>query len=227
MEAINDLYRSFSPSWWAYGDFRYDYSHYLGPYIRFLGPRVEALSQADRWNWLVWRAIKQKIFGEPTPYDYQEENVAKLTARLRPRTVTTFRSLDSYRDFYSQLIKVVQQDHHHVIMASQPSIYAADLTPADRRLLYFPQIFCAEKGYYPDLASMIAGMKQFNEDARGIASAERVEFIDFASAVPKTGAYFSDDVHLRESGNEILAKMAYESIVSKHLIASSESASGQ
>src|SRR5439155_17544482 len=68
MEAINDLYRSFSPSWWAYGDFKYDYSHYLGPYIRFLGPRVEALSQADRWNWLVWRTIKQNILGEPTPY---------------------------------------------------------------------------------------------------------------------------------------------------------------
>ena len=38
-EAINDLYRSFSPPWWAVGEFRPDYSHYLGPYIRFPGPR--------------------------------------------------------------------------------------------------------------------------------------------------------------------------------------------
>src|SRR5919201_3110956 len=31
-EAINDLYRSFSPPWWAVGEFKPDYSHYLGPY---------------------------------------------------------------------------------------------------------------------------------------------------------------------------------------------------
>ena len=29
-EAINDLYRSFSPPWWAVGEFRPDYSHYSG-----------------------------------------------------------------------------------------------------------------------------------------------------------------------------------------------------
>jgi hypothetical protein len=69
-EAINDLYRSFSPPWWAVGEFRPDYSHYLGPYIRFLGPDVWPRASASRWSvsgLLVWRRLREHLFPRREP----------------------------------------------------------------------------------------------------------------------------------------------------------------
>lgn len=220
-EAINDLYRSFSPPWWASGPFKPDYSHFQGPYIRFRGPDVDAISPRPRAlgaEWLLWRNLKRRFAGEPTPYDYHQENVAKVTALLRPRAVDRFQSLPSFHGYLERLVRNVLADGHRVVVASQPFLYRPDLSPSDRALIYYPQIYCAEDSFYPTLESMAAGMRQFNAEARHVAAAAGVPFLDFESAVPKTGEYFSDDVHLRAAGNEILARMVFDWLVADRLI---------
>lgn len=221
-EAINDLYRSFSPPWWAVGEFRPDYSHYLGPYIRFLGPDVGLRASASGWSvsdLLVWRRLREDLLGEPSPYRFDAANFRKLRSRLRPQTVTTFRSLDSYRNYYELLIRNIQADRRPVIMASQASIYSEALPPEVRDSLFFAHVFCAENGFYPTMESMISAMRTFNAAAQALADAKDVPFLDFERAVPKTRAYFSDDVHLTAAGNEILARMVFEWIVGHSLIA--------
>jgi lysophospholipase L1-like esterase len=220
-EAINDLYRSFSPPWWANGPFKPDYSHFLGPYTRLLGPDVDAVSAAPRplgSEWLLWRNLKRRFGNEPTPYDNHAANVARMTARLQARPVQTFRALPIFRRNYQRLVRNILADGHTVVVASQPFLFAPDLSPADKALLYYPQIFCAEDGFYPTLDSMAAGMRQFNAEARAVADAAHVPFLDFESAVPKTGEYFSDDVHLRASANRILARIVFDWIVAEKLI---------
>ena len=220
-EAINDLYRSFSPPWWAVGEFRPDYSHYLGPYIRFLGPDVGLRASASGWSvsdLLVWRRLREDLLGEPSPYRFDAANFRKLRSRLRPRTVTTFRSLDSYRNYYELLIRNIQADRRPVIMASQASIYSEALPPEVRDSLFFAHVFCAENGFYPTMESMMSAMRTFNAAAQALADAKDVPFLDFDRAVPKTRAYFSDDVHLTAAGNEILARMVFDWIVGHSLI---------
>ena len=220
-EAINDLYRSFSPPWWATGPFKPDYSHFLGPYARLLGPDVDAVAAAPRplgYEWLLWRNLKRRFGGEPTPYDNRAENVARVTARLQARPVQTFRALPVFRRNYERLVSNMLADGHAVVVASQPFLFRPDLSPADKSLIYYPQIFCAEDGFYPTLDSMAAGMRQFNAEARTVAEAAHVPFLDFESAVPKTGEYFSDDVHLRAPANRILAKTVFDWIVAQKLI---------
>jgi lysophospholipase L1-like esterase len=219
-EAINDLYRSFSPPWWAVGEFKPDYSHYLGPYIRFLGPDLWP-GEPPRWRFsdlLVWQRLREHVLGEPSPYRLDASNLLKLRSRLRPRTVTTFKSLDSFRTYYDVLIRNIQNDHHQVIMASQAFIYSDSLPSDVRDSLFFATVFCTEDGFYPTMESMRNGMRIFNDAARVVAESRRVPFLDFENAVPKTVAYFSDDFHLKAPGNEILARVAFEWIVSHRMI---------
>jgi lysophospholipase L1-like esterase len=63
-EAINDITRSFSPPWWAVGDFKPDYSHYLGPYIRMTGPRVQFMTGQS--SWLTWNVVQRWCTTTPT-----------------------------------------------------------------------------------------------------------------------------------------------------------------
>lgn len=229
-EAINDLYRSFSPPWWAVGEFRPDYSHYLGPYIRFLGPDVGRRVSASRWSvseLLVWRCLREDLLGEPSPYRFDAGNLGKLRSRLHPRTVTTFRSLDSYRNYYELLIRNIQADRRPVIMASQAFIYSDALPPEVRDSLFFAHVFCAENGFYPTMESMMSAMRTFNAAAQALADAKDVPFLDFERAVPKTRAYFSDDVHLTAAGNEILARMVFDWIVGHSLIAARSPSSSE
>jgi lysophospholipase L1-like esterase len=229
-EAINDLYRSFSPPWWAVGEFRPDYSHYLGPYIRFLGPDVGPRASGSRWSvseLLVWRRLREDLLGEPSPYRFDAGNLGKLRSRLRPRTVTTFPSLDSYRNYYELLIRNIQADRRPVIMASQAFIYSEALPPDVRDSLFFAYVFCAENGFYPTMESMMGAMRTFNAAAQALAEAKNVPFLDFERAVPKTRAYFSDDVHLTAAGNEILARMVFDWIVGHSLIAARSPSSSE
>ncbi len=216
-EAINDLYRSFSPSWWASGPFTPDYAHYLGPYIRFLGPDVESIT-ATRNEWLLWRLARRQFFGEPTPYDYRRPNVAKLMTRLREREVASFPSLDSYRDYFARLVTNLRRDGITVVVASQPFLYRDGLTPAERDLLYFGPVFAEERGEYPSVASMMNGMRQFNDASRQIADAAHVDYLDFDAAVPKTSEYFTDDVHLTVKGYEVQAQLVYEWLLRSRLM---------
>ena len=141
--------------------------------------------------------------------------------------MTTFPSLDSYRNYYELLIRNIQADRRPVIMASQAFIYSEALPPDVRDSLFFAYVFCAENGFYPTMESMMGAMRTFNAAAQALAEAKNVPFLDFERAVPKTRAYFSDDVHLTAAGNEILARMVFDWIVGHSLIAARSPSSSE
>jgi lysophospholipase L1-like esterase len=62
---------------------------------------------------------------------------------------------------------------------------------------------------------MVRGMQTYNAALAEIATARGVPFADFEAAVPKTGEFFSDDVHMRKAGNERVAKAAADLIDGK------------
>ncbi|HEX5070892.1 MAG TPA: SGNH/GDSL hydrolase family protein [Vicinamibacterales bacterium] len=210
-EAINDLVRSFSPPWLAKGDFKPDYSHYLGPYARLLGPNAEFVDPPS--SSLAWNTLTGWLRGSPDPFNVRNpDNVAKVAARLQAIDRPAFRSLPSFRQYSDAIIHFVQADGHAIITASQASLYREDLSAEDKRALWFAPLLCADHGTCPSLTAMTQGMAAYNAAAREIAATRKVPFIDFASAVPKTREYFSDDVHLKKAGNAVLAQKAAEAI---------------
>jgi lysophospholipase L1-like esterase len=216
-EALNDLTRSFSPPWLALGDFKPDYSHYLGPYIGLLGPDVR-FTGPPSWS-LTWSYLRKAIRGEPDPRGHRDpDNVAKLAALMRPVDRPAFRSLPSYREYVDALVQAVQTDGHAMIVASQASLYRGDLSPDDQRLLFFAPIMCGDGKTYPSIEAMKNGMRLFNDAAREVARTRGVRFLDFDAGVPKTTANFTDDAHLTRAGNEILARLAADAIDADDLI---------
>ncbi len=216
-EAINDLTRSFSPPWLATGDYKPDYSHYLGPYARFQGPQVQFAGRPSAL--LTWDLFRRWLGGAPNPFDIRHpENVAKVAATMRAVDNPPFRSIGSFRQYYDALIHAVQADGHTIFTASQPFIYRDDLSADDQRLLYFGPLMCADHGTYPSLPGMRRGMELYNDAAREVAASRHVPFLDFEGAVPKTAEYFSDDVHMRKGANTIVARVAADAIDAAGLV---------
>jgi len=216
-EAINDLVRSFSPPWLAKGEFKPDYSHYLGPYARLLGPNAGFVDPPS--GSLAWNVLSGWFRGSPDPFDIRHpENVEKVAARLQAIDRPAFKSLPSFRKYSEAIIHFVQADGHAIMTASQASLYRDDLSADDKRALWFAPLLCADHGTCPSLTAMTEGMAIYNGAARDIAATRHVPFIDFAGAVPKTREYFGDDVHLKKAGNAILAQKAAEAITAAGLI---------
>ena len=223
-EALNDLTRSFSPPWFALGDFKPDYSHYLGPYIGLVGPEVRFTGPPSRW--LTWSYLRKAIRQEPDPRGHRDpDNVARLASLMRPIDNPAFRSLPSFRGYVDALIHAVQSDGGTIFVASQGSLYRNDLSRDEERLLFFGPVMCGDGKTYPSTEAMKKGMLMFNESARAIAAARGVRFLDFDAAVPKTSAYFTDDAHLTREGNEILARVAADAIDAEKLIGRTRSPS--
>lgn len=225
-EAVNDLCRSFSPPWFSHVPFQPDYSHYLGPQARFLGPEMEFSSSADRFlDPLTVRLARRLIAREPSPYRWGAEDLRRLAATMQPRRIERFPSLQSFHDFHELLIRSARADGVAIALASQPFVYRSDMT--DQASLLFPTVFCSDGRQYPSLDSMVGGMRLFNAEARRVAEANGAGFIDFEAAVPKAWEFFADDVHLKGGGNELVARAAIEWIVTHRLVESSPYAGGQ
>jgi len=207
MHAMNDLYRSFAPPWLASGPYQDDYSHYLGPENGFVGPVTGLERDYNRANWMFWPLLNHFIRRDPWPLGQSAEGIVRLRARMHEVPVSKFRSLDTFKENYEQLLRTIQSDSHAVIAVSEASIYRDGLSDEERRVLWFAPVFCAEQGQYPDLESMRSGMLQFNRAAETIAANRGVSFLDFAARVPRDLKHFQDDLHLTKAGNEILADM--------------------
>jgi lysophospholipase L1-like esterase len=222
MHAMNDLVRSFSPPWAARGPYRPDYSHYLGPQMSLLGPQATVFDAAPRFvrgDFLLIRYLKQALHHDPSPFDHSPVNLDRLRAVLRPKPIAEFRSLPSFRENLDKLVRSAQSDGlRRQLIASEPFIYREDLSAAEQRRLLMAPVFCTEKGEYPDLASMLGGMRRFNEVAREVAATDGAGFVDFAAAVPKRAENFTDDVHLTAKGNELVARAAFDRIVAERWV---------
>lgn len=219
MHAMNDLYRSFAPPWFASGPFQSDYSHYLGPTVAILGPQTGLASDYARGGWILWRLLGHALRRDPWPTGQSAEGLARLRSRFRAVSVASFRSLDTFKSNYEQLVRAIQADGHLVVVASEPSLYKDVMSPDEERVLWFAPVFCAEGGEYPDLDSMHRGMTQFNAAAKAVADERGTAFVDFDASVPKDLRHFVDDVHMNRAGNDAIAESAARWI-SEHLPAS-------
>ena len=216
-EAINDLVRSFSPSWLATGPFKPDYSHYLGPYARMLGPEASYFDPSG--GLLTWQMVRKWLRGDPDPLRTGDrQNIARMSERLIETDRPSFRSLTSYRRYYEGVVHGVRADGAALMVASQPYLFHPDLTVDEKRLLWFSPLLCAENGVCPSLAAMIRGMETYNAASREIAAARGVPYLDFAAAVPKTTEFFIDDVHMKKAGNALVAARAAEAIIASGMI---------
>ncbi len=94
-----------------------------------------------------------------------------------------------------------------VVFATQPSLWAADMSPEAQGLLWMgriaPYASDAPAEYYTS-GALAGAMQAFNDALLKVCVARGLQCLDLATAVPKTPTAFYDDVHFTEAGAQIV-----------------------
>ena len=114
-------------------------------------------------------------------------------------------------------MRIARAKGFDVVVASQPSLYRADLSESERERLWTP-ISHQQDGRRPSVASMAAGMERFNAASRTLAEAEGVTFVDLAAEVPKTLEHMWDDCHYTAKACELIARILDEHLAAAGLV---------
>jgi len=198
MEAINDLYRSFSPPKYAMGGYDQLWTHFYGPAARAArSPSFEA-------------AILDRVPLSKTWY-------AALRQREVDYPVERYVSRGPAERYLRTLVRYARADGAEVLLVSQPTLLKEAMTPKERAVLWFAQSFCVTqlglwRSEIPSPGSMSRAMVAFNETTRRVAAAEGARFVDAESAFSKDPSHFVDDVHYTELGAKVLAAAVADGI---------------
>lgn len=198
---VNDLYRSFAPEWFSNSQFRPDYGHYLGPLVR--AERARDIAAWFPFEHSMLLKTFNGFFAADAPFDAQQVDPFEpgimwtLRDRQTAKPVENFPSLPIFRENLGLLVAALQRDGVDLVLATQPSLYRADLDAADRNELVFAPFLAGQAGSYPDLESMERGMALFNAATRDLAQTEGITLVDLDAAIPRTKVQFIDDVHMR------------------------------
>jgi hypothetical protein len=197
MHAINDLVRSFSPSRFAYGPYRDDYSHYFGAVSRV----VFRARPADRHDGPGAGGLVGHIASSLADRYAHTDAVAVA--------IDHFASLGAFARNVAAFAQRLRTDGVHLVLCTQPSLYRPDLDDEGRTRALRYRDFCEEAGKYPDLESMTRAMRLYNAKIKEIATRQGVPLLDLEGAVPKTVEYFRDDCHYTEAGNRRVAETTF------------------
>ena len=215
---INDLVRSFENNVFAEGPYRHDYRHYYGAAANLARPGRTAINffNTAGGHWCSDFRFQQVRLAGPEGNGLNGM-LTMFFAKSEPVEFSDWKSLPAFERNQREFIRVAHQAGMEVMLATQPSLYRADLSKTDQEVLAFPKAHISNRKH-ASLASMIAGMDKFNQATRAIAKEEQVHFADLEHAVPKTTEFMYDDVHFTRVGNERVAATIGDEIVRAELI---------
>jgi len=200
MHAINDLYRSFSPRFYAVGEYDPLWSHFYGPSVFGANPPSYLGHLRNRYlRPLLWRWYPKQRYIE---MDYP---------------VDRYVSIEPFEENLRKLIHFIRSDGVDVILLTEPSILKDEMTREERNILKFGFSFCITsvnwwKSEYPSPRSLGEAMDAFNDVIRRVGREENVPVVELAQAIPKTLDHFTDDVHYTPKGSRLVAGLIADAI---------------
>ena len=212
--AINDMHYSFVPPEYSRGSFESDYSHFYGALSNMVFDRFvkQDLPFPITINLKIFTAAKGFCWNVLYS-DFREQ-----PPKPHPGRVTALPSLASFNRNMKSLAKITNHDGVKLVLASQPTLFRPGLGKQERLSIWFPHSFIDPNNIYPDMDSMIAGIRAFNETTKRIAGEYGIPFIDLASKIPRTREYFFDDCHYTIKGNALIAQELFMFIAHNQLI---------
>lgn len=198
MEAINDLYRSFTPRGCSTGCYDDQYTHFYGPSINGANPTT-----------FEYYLLSKSIFGDIPGSFINQVNVKY--------PLNEFKSIKPYVSNLSALANYVQADSALFILVTQPNIYKSTMIDEELQHCWFNTGFCNRrvawnKIEYPDVTSMRLAMDTFLNEERRLAFSKKIELIDAEKQMPKDLKYFIDDVHYTNKGADTLSSIIFKAV---------------
>lgn len=197
MHAINDLYRSFSPTDLAVEPYNRLWSHFYGPSINGAKP-----PSFERF-WLT------KLFSAWYP---RRGNVKREIPLKR------FLSLKDFEKNLLRLVHFIKSDNVPILLMTQPSLYKKNMSNDELTVLWIGKTFCyTKKSFsrreYPSANSLRLAMQAYNDVSRKTAETRKTFFLDLDSKVEKNLKYFIDDIHYTEEGAKKVAEVVANKII--------------
>ncbi len=113
-------------------------------------------------------------------------------------------ALAEYERNLNTLIDIAQAHHTRLILMTQPTLWQADLSPAEQDLLWFG--WGGDREYYYSVTALAEGISRYNQTLLTVCKQRQIECLDLANLLPQDTTIFFDDVHFNESGAEQVAK---------------------
>lgn len=90
---------------------------------------------------------------------------------------------------------------------TQPSIWRADLSPAEQDLLWMGWVgWKAQRRGFAPVADLARAMGAYNQTLLSVCREDRLECYDVAAAIPKDTSAFYDDCHFNAGGARMVAE---------------------
>jgi lysophospholipase L1-like esterase len=215
---INDLARSFEDNLFAAGPYRQDYRHYYGAAANLARPGQTAVSffNTAGGHWCSDFRFQQVRVAGPEGNGLNGM-LTMFFPKSDPVEISDWKSLPAFERNQREFVRIARAAKMEVMLATQPSLYRVDLSQVDQEVLVFHKVHQTQ-GKHAALASMVAGMHQFNEVTRSIAKDEQILFVDLEQKVPKTTEFVYDDVHFTRRGNARVAELIGDEIVQQGVI---------
>jgi hypothetical protein len=118
--------------------------------------------------------------------------------------------LQTYEVKLNEIIDHAQARGVRPILLTQPSIWRDGLSEEVEERLWMggpPLNMLQENGEYLTVRVLAEAMAAYNRTMLDVCAARRIECIDLASALPKQGDIFWDDVHYTNRGSRLLAEI--------------------
>jgi lysophospholipase L1-like esterase len=117
-------------------------------------------------------------------------------------------SLDEYARNLNEIIELGKKLPVRMVFMTQPFLWRADLTDAEKALLWSGgtgDLESGERGTYYSVAVLQEGMERYNRKLMEVCAQRGMECIDLAAMIPKDTRHFFDDVHFTDFGSRAVA----------------------
>lgn len=123
-------------------------------------------------------------------------------------------SLEEYETRIQSFAGFCREERRRCVFLTQPSLWRAGLAAAEEKLLWLGAIDSMEapRGFV-SAAELGHAMDVFNQGLLHVCRGDGLECYDLASAIPKSGAFFFDDVHFNEAGSRLVARFVAEQLL--------------
>lgn len=193
MHTINDLLHNADFSYFSHGSFREDYGHFYGPVNRVI--RRKGIEE------FLWEKFKHSWY-------YKQRKIIDQTKF--PGAISFERNLNT-------LIDLAEKDSTKIILMTQPSLYKKETTNDLKAVLYMLNNEAIGPHSKWSYQSALNGFKTYNSIVRKVAKYRGVILIDLEKVIPKTLAYFYDDVHYKYQTFDLVAKEVANRLINNNI----------
>ena len=167
---------------------------------------------------LVKRIRRQRTRDLGSVYKLQDDNGDNMT-RWREHRRTARKVLEelpplegalaTFRANLTAISRIAKARGVPLTLMTQPSLWRADLTPAEQEMLWMGGVgeFQSEPGHdYYSVAALAGAMKMFNEVTLEVCREQGLSCVDLATVVPADSKIFYDDCHFGRTGADKIAR---------------------